>query len=170
VERAARRRSRRRILDLSNEAQKRYDERWWAIYNGLPKDKNPKWRFHETTRLSLLAGHGHRPAGNLVAVLRLLAFLAKGDKMDFSWAKNFWKAIRGGAAAYFALALIGFLEQYNEAGELAEAGLPGGLTTLAVVVVAFAISSIRNFISIKFPDANVVKKIGAKIKPAAKPA
>jgi hypothetical protein len=93
-------------------------------------------------------------------------FLAKGDKMDFSWAKNFWKAIRGGAGAYFALALIGFLEQYNEAGELTDAGLPGGFATLAVVIVAFAISSIRNWISVKHPDANVIKKIGAKVKPA----
>ena len=94
----------------------------------------------------------------------LWQFAKTGGRMNFDWTKTLWKSVRGALAGAAALAVLSFFGKYDTAPELLAAGVPPWLAGGAVLGVLFLASGVRNFMAIRFPGVNLVKKAGEKLK------
>lgn len=139
-----------------------WHEEWRRIYDSLPKDRSPKWRFDEAHR-RMREEHGFEPTW-FDAALKALWGLASGGNMEWSWTKTLWKAVRGALGAALAAAVLWLLGAFDTEAELTSAGVPTWLAPLAAMGVAFVISFVRNWLAINRPEWNVVKKAGEKVR------
>ena len=66
------------------------------------------------------------------------------------------------------IAVLAFFGAFDSERELLDAGVPELLAPLAAMGVAAMISWARNLIAVKWPQWNVVKKLGAGVQPILK--
>lgn len=124
--------------------------------------------------------YGKQPPGPpsklKVLVTAAVALARKDDDMSWDWTKGAWKALRGAAAAAFATVIVPALllfaiaigTKFDEHGEVAAAGVPSWLAPVVAIIIAAAVSWLRNRINIKHPN-NPMKKLGAQVRPKLNP-
>ena len=150
-------------------AQARWDRKWRRV---VGKRMNENGHRHDEAFAYawdvMRAQDGNRPPdppslfrASLPIVWK---YIKSGGRMNWDWTKTLWKSVRGALGAAAALFVLSFFGAFDTKPELLEAGVPEWLVGLAVLAVGAAISWVRNFISFNFPQWNVVKKAGAKLK------
>lgn len=116
---------------------------------------------------------GRQPPGppgalSWAAAIIKAAFAAKKGGLDMTFLKNkaIWKMVRTAGVVALAGFVFNVASKMDEAGELEALGLPGGLAPLAAMGVASLVTLGRNWMAVRHPNLNLVKKVGdAVVKP-----
>jgi hypothetical protein len=127
-------------------------ERYDDLYENLTKlypHKDPGWRQRKAYKQTVRE-LGDPPPGLKWALVKLGWGLVKsGGKMDFSWAKNGWKAVRGGLGVVLAAALFAGLETLMQQIGNPEFWQQIGAPQFMIPVILAVLVSFRNWLKHK---------------------